>query len=183
VNRPHNDRVLRAAFEALAMLAQPEDRTLFLKYKDDKNADMRMAALEGLGRLRDPQDYPVLDGAFNNEKDLKPRLAAAFGLVSEGKTELTEFSPLRYLVNGLDLAHGQSAAQAYLEELSRRADVRKALVPLLANATKPEKLGLIHALAPNADAETQTALQALTHDADPDVSVAAARQERIIKAR
>ena len=183
VNRPKDDRVHRAALEALAMLAQPEDRNTFLQYKDDKDPSLRMSALEGLGRIRDPQDFPVLEAAFNNEKELKARLAAAFGLVAEGKVDTTEFSPLRYLVNGLDLTRGNSASQAYLQELSRRPEVRKSLLPLLPNGTKAEKLGLIHALAPNADAETQTALQALTHDADPDVSVAAARQERIVKAR
>jgi HEAT repeat protein len=183
VNRPKGDRVHRAALEALAMLALPDDRNTFLQYKNDKDPSLRMSALEGLGRIRDPQDFPVLEAAFNNEKELKPRLAAAFGLVAEGKVDTTEFSPLRYLVNGLDLARGNSASQAYLEELSRRPEVRKSLLPLLAKGTKSEKLGLIHALAPNADAETQAALQTLTHDADPDVSIAAARQERIVKAR
>jgi HEAT repeat protein len=183
VNRPHGERVHRAALEALAMLAQPEDRNVFLQYKNDKDPELRMAALEGLGRLRDPQDYPVLEGAFNNEKELKPRLAAAFGLVNEGKVDTGEFSPLRYLVNGLDLSKGNSASQAYLEELSRRQDVRKALLPSLAKGTKAEKLGLIHALGPNADSDTDAALAALTQDPDPEVSVAAARQQKIAKAR
>jgi HEAT repeat protein len=183
VNRPHGERVHRVALEALAMLALPEDRKIFLQYKSDKDAELRMAALEGLGRLRDPQDYPVLEGAFNNEKELKARLAAAFGLVCEGKVDTSEFSPLRYLVNGLDLSKGNSASQAYLEELSRRPEVRKALLPLLAKGTKAEKLGLIHALGPNADSETEAALTALTQDPDPEVSIAAARQQKIAKAR
>ena len=183
VNRPHGERVHRVALEALAMLALPEDRKIFLQYKNDKDPELRMAALEGLGRLRDPEDYPVLEGAFNNEKELKPRLAAAFGLVSEGKVDTNEFSPLRYLVNGLDLSKGNSASQAYLEELCRRQDVRKALLPLLAKGTKAEKLGLIHALAPNADSDTDAALSALTQDPDPEVSVAAARQQKIAKTR
>jgi HEAT repeat protein len=183
VNRPNGDRVKRAALEALAMLGLSEDRQLFLQYVSDKDANLRMSALEGLGRIRDPQDYPTLDGAFNNDRDLKARLAAAFGLVNQGKVDSSEFSPLRYLIDGLDLSRGNSASQAYLQELCRRAEVRKAILPLLPNATKPEKLGLIHALAPNADAATEAALQNLTHDADPDVSIAAARQERIVKAR
>ena len=183
VNRPNGDRVKRAAVEALAMFGLSEDRQLFLQYTDDKDANLRMSALEGLGRIRDPQDYPTLDSAFNNDKDLKARLAAAFGLVNQGKVDISEFSPLRYLINGLDLSRGNSAAQAYLQELCRRSEVRKAVLPVLPSATKPEKLGLIHALAPNADAATEAALQNLAHDADPDVSIAAARQERIVKAR
>jgi HEAT repeat protein len=177
VKRPRGDRVKRSALEALSMLAQPEDRSLFLQYKDSKDQDLKIAALEGLGRLRDPQDFPVLESTFNSEKDLKPRLAAAFALVTEGKLDMTEFSPLRYLVNGLDLNKGASASQAYLQELSRRPEVRRALLPLLPQASKQEKLGLIRALAPNADPETATALQALTKDPDPEVSIAAARNQ------
>jgi HEAT repeat protein len=182
VNRPRSDRVHRAALEALSMLAQPTDRSVFLGYRNDKDADLRMSALEGLGRIRDPQDYPTIEAAYNGEKDLKPRLAAAFGLVNEGKVEVTEYSPLRYLINNLNVSKGNSTAVAYLQELSRRGDVRKALLPVLSTGTKDEKLGLIRALGPNADPETVEALQALTKDPDPDVSIAAARNQTV-KAR
>jgi HEAT repeat protein len=179
VNRPHGDRVHRAALEALSMLALPEDRELFISYKDSKDSELRTSALEGLGRIRDPQDYPILESAFNKESELKPRLGAAFALVCQGKVDTADFSPLRYLVNGLNLAKGNSAAEVYLEELSRKAEVRKALLPLLATATKQEKLGLIKALAPNADAETASALQQLTRDSDYEVSLAATRSQMI----
>jgi HEAT repeat protein len=182
VNRPRSDRVHRAALEALSMLAQPEDRSVFLGYRNDKDADLRMSALEGLGRIRDPQDYPMIEAAYNGEKDLKPRLAAAFGLVNEGKVEVAEYSPLRYLINNLNVSKGNSTAVAYLQELSRRGDVRKALLPVLSTGTKEEKLGLIRALGPNADPETVEALQALTKDPNPDVSIAAARNQTV-KAR
>jgi HEAT repeat protein len=177
LKRPQGDRVKRASLEALSMLAQPDDRTLFIEYKDSKDQDLRIAALEGLGRLRDPQDFPILESSFNDEKELRPRLAAAFALVVEGKLDVTEFSPLRYLVNALDLNKGASTSQAYLQELSRRPEVRNALLPLLPQASKQEKLGLIRALAPNADVETTAALRALTKDPDPDVSIAAARNQ------
>jgi HEAT repeat protein len=177
VNRPRNDRVRRAALEALSMLALPEDRNLFLSYRNSKDADLRMSALEGLGRIRDPQDYPTIEAAYNGERDLKPRLAAAFALVNEGKVDTSQYSPLRYLIDGLNLSKGNSTSRAYLQELSRREDVRKALLPILSSGTKEERLGLIRALGPNADAETVKALQALTKDPDPDISIAAARNE------
>jgi HEAT repeat protein len=179
VNRPRNDRVRRAALEALSMLALPEDRQVFLSYRNDKDADLRMSALEGLGRIRDPQDYPTIEAAYNGEKDLKPRLAAAFALVNEGKVDTTQYSPLRYLIDGLNLSKGNSTSRAYLQELSRREDVRKALLPVLSSGTKEERLGLIRALGPNADAETVKALQALTKDPDPDISIAAARNQTV----
>ncbi len=177
VNRPHGDRVHRSALEALSMLALPEDRDLFLSYKGSKDTELRISALEGLGRIRDPQDYPTIENAFNQESDLKPRLAAAFALVYQGKVETSEFSPLRYLVNGLNLSKGNSAAEVYLQELSRKGEVRKALLPLLAKGNKQEKLGLIKALAPSADAETTTAIQQLTKDSDSEISIAAARNQ------
>jgi hypothetical protein len=92
---------------------------------------------------------------------------------------MSVYSPLQYLVNGLDSSKANSISQAYLLELSRRPAVRKALLPILPNATKGEKLGLIHALAPSADAETTEALRSLTKDPDSDISIAAARSEAL----
>ncbi|HXE10769.1 MAG TPA: HEAT repeat domain-containing protein [Bryobacteraceae bacterium] len=183
IGRPRNDKVRRSALSALAMLGLPADKGVFEEYVNSKNADMRTAALEGLGRIRDPQDVPTLDKAFNNEKNLQPRLAAAFALVSEGKLDTSEFSPLRYLVNGLGLNKGSSTSQAYLQELCRRADVRKAVIKLIPDATKAEKLGLIAALAPSAGPEATAALEQLTKDPDPDVSITAARSLRTQKTR
>jgi HEAT repeat protein len=179
VSRPRNNKVRRAALQALAMFALPEDRSTFEGYKNDKDEDLRASALEGLGRVRDPDDIAALQTAYDNERDMKPRLAAAFGIVNEGKTEMSVYSPLQYLVNGLDSSKANSISQAYLLELSRRPAVRKALLPILPNATKGEKLGLIHALAPSADAETTEALRSLTKDPDSDISIAAARSEAL----
>lgn len=179
VTRPRNDKVRRAALQALAMFGLAEDRSVFQSYKDDKDEDLRTSALEGLGRVRDPDDIAAMQAAYDNERDLKPRLAAAFGIVNEGKTEISTYSPLQYLINGLDSSKGNSIAQAYLLELCRRPGVRKALLPILASATKPEKLGLISALAPSADAATTAALQDLTKDSDSDVSIAAARSQSL----
>ena len=183
IGRPRNDKVRRAALGALAMLGLPADKSIFEEYANSKDSDLRIAALEGIGRIRDPQDFPALEKAFNDEKNLKPRLAAAFALVSEGKLDTSEFSPLRYLVNGLGLSKGNSASQAYLQELCRRQDVRQAVVKLIPDATKAEKLGLIAALAPNAGKETTAALEQLTKDPDAEVSISAARSLRTGKAR
>ena len=121
----------------------------------------------------------MIESAFNQESDLKLHLAAAFALAYQGKVETSEFSPLRYLVNGLNLAKGNYASEAYLQELSRKTEIRKALLPLLPTGTKQEKLGLIRALAPNADAETAAAIQQLNKDSDSEVSIAAARSQMI----
>jgi HEAT repeat protein len=132
--------------------------------------------------LRDPQDVPVLEKAFNEESDNNARLAAAFALAYEGKIETSEFSPLRYLVNGLNINKSASTSEAYLTELSHRDDVRQALIPLAKAGTKQEKIGLVHALASAGGADSATAIQSLTSDPDSDVSIAAARSLKTIKA-
>ena len=53
--------------------------------------------------------------------------------------ETSEFSPLRYLVNGLNINKPRSISAAYLTELSQRDDVRKALIPLVKEGTKQER--------------------------------------------
>jgi len=183
VGRAKNQRVRRAALGSLAMLADPADHSIFQEYSNNKDAELRAAALEGLGRLRDPQDVPSLEQAFNEEKDTKARLAAAFALAYEGKVETSEFSALRYVVNGLDISKTSSISEAYLAELSKRNDVRKALIPILQQGTRAEKIGLVHALAETGDTDTKSAIQALTSDPDSEVSVAAARSLKTIKAR
>ncbi len=46
-----------------------------------------------------------------------------------GKTEISEFSPLQYLINNLDSAAYKGEAFPFLVELARDAQVRQALYP------------------------------------------------------
>jgi HEAT repeat protein len=184
LSRARNDRVRRAALEALAMLALPADRALFQQYASDRDADLRASALEGLGRLREPEDYHVLDQAYNEkDADWKVHLAAAFALVDEGKLDTGEFSPLPYLVEELDVSGRSQIAQAYLSELVKREDVRKALIPLVPQATKDQKLCLCAVFSASRSADVIPVLNTLSKDIDPEVSMAAARSLRIIQAR
>ena len=50
---------------------------------------------------------------------MSPRLADAFALVSLGNLDTGEFSPLRYLVNTLNVRSYRGVAIAYLTELAR----------------------------------------------------------------
>ena len=178
-----NVRIRRAALEALAMLGIPGDRPIFQQYAKDADVDVRAAALEGLGRVREPEDYPTLDQAFNEkDADWKIHLAAAFALVDEGKVDTAEFSPLRYLFENLDVKAHAGAASAYLTELARRDDVRGALFPLLQEATKDQKLALCSVFSASQSEDVIPALNTLTKDIDPDVSLAATRAIRILQA-
>jgi HEAT repeat protein len=178
-----NMRIRRAALECLAMLGIAEDRPVFQKYIEDRDADLRVSALEGLGRIREPEDTPALDKAYN-EKNAKAKvhLAAAFALVSEGRADTSEFSPLRYLIENAEVRGQRDSAQAYLTELCRRDDVRKALFPLLREATKDQKLALCHALSVSRSDDVVPVLNALAKDIDPDVSLAASKGLRSVEA-
>jgi HEAT repeat protein len=184
LSRARSDRVRRAALEALAMLGVPADRPVFQQYAADQDADLRAAALEGLGRLREPEDHPLLDQAYNEKNaDWKVHLAAAFALVDEGKLDTGEFSPLAYLVEELEVSGRSRTAQAYLSELAKRAEVRRALIPLVGQASKDQKLGLCAVFSASHSEDVIPVLNTLSKDIDPEVSMAAARSLRIIQAR
>jgi HEAT repeat protein len=179
-----NDRVRRAALEALAMLGIPDDRHTFLGYLKDNDSELRASALEGLGRIRDPEDTPALNEAYD-EKDADWRVheAAAFALVDEGKVEASEFSPLAYLLENLDVKGRSTLAQTYLSELVKRDEVRKALFPLIPQATRDQKIALCAVLSASQNDDVIPVLNTLTKDIDPEVSLAAARGLRIVQAR
>jgi HEAT repeat protein len=178
-----NMKIRRSALQCLAMLGIPEDRTVFQHYVNDPDPDLRASALEGLGRIREPEDTPTLEQTYNEKNaDPKVHLAAAFALVSEGKVDTSDFSPLRYLLENLDMRGQRDSAQAYLTELCRRDDVRRALFPLLREATKDQKLALCQALSASRNDDVVPVLSALSKDIDPDVSLAASKGLRTVQA-
>ena len=59
---------------------------------------------------------------------MAPRLAAAFGVVMEGKLDLGEDGAFRYLINNLNSAAYHEIAYAYLAEAARRKPVLQALI-------------------------------------------------------
>ena len=58
---------------------------------------------------------------------MSPRLGAAFALVMDGKLDLSEEAPFRYLINTLNQASWHDVAYAYLVEAARRKPVLTAL--------------------------------------------------------
>jgi HEAT repeat protein len=179
-----NARVQHSALGALAMLGVPGDRTTFLSYAKNENPDLRAPALEGLGRLRDPADMPLLTDAYNEKNaDWKVHLAAAFALVNEGKVDTAEFSPLPYLVENLDVKGRSGTAQAYLTELVRRGEMRRALFPLLPQATRDQKIALCAVFAESHDEDVIPVLKPMSKDIDSGVSMASARAIRIVETR
>lgn len=178
-----SNKVRHAALTALSMLSDPADRPTFLGNLNDKDDSLREASAEGLGRLKNPADRAVLEKAFNEERKLNARLADAFALVSLGNLNTSEFSPLRYLVNSLNLRAYRGVAIAYLTELARDQKVRTAIYPLLTRATKDEKIQMSIVLARSGDRDSIPYLETLSVDPDTDVAQEGIRSLRTLRAR
>jgi HEAT repeat protein len=176
-------KVRKAALTALAMLGTPADHAIFLQYLSDKDDNMRSAAAEGLGRIKNPSDRTTLEAKFKDERKMGPRLALAFALVSLGNLDTSDFSPLRYLVNTLNVRSYQGVALAYITELARDLNVRLAIYPMLPRATKEEKVELCTVFARSGEKDTLPYLETLTVDPDKDVAAEAIRSLRTLRAR
>jgi HEAT repeat protein len=170
LRRTKDAKVRRAALGALAMIPGDKSRPIFSEYLRDKDDRMRAAAAEGFARLRNPSDLPLVDQAWKDETKGQPRISLAFALVAMGKTEIGEFTPLRYLINNLNSAAYKGEAQPFLIELARDARVRTSLYGAVDSGTKDEKIGLARVLARSGDRTSLPYLEKLSRDPDPDVA-------------
>jgi hypothetical protein len=100
-----------------------------------------------------------------------------------GKTEVSEFSPLQYLLNTLNSSAWRGVARAYLIELARDPAVRRSVQDATRGGTKEEKIELARILAASGDKDTVAYLDALSHDPDTEVAEAAINASRTLKAR
>jgi HEAT repeat protein len=183
LNRARDSKVRRAALTAIAMLPAPASRQLYAKYLQDKDEKMRAAAAEGYARLRDPNDFATVDKAWQDEGKTSPRLSLAFAEVMLGKTELSEFSPLQFLINTLNSASYSGEAFPFLVEAARDERVRTLLYGPLQTGTKDEKIGLARVLARSGDRQSIAELQKLNNDTDSEVAQESLRAVRNLQAR
>lgn len=183
LKRAKDIKVRRAALTAIAMLPNEKSRPVYTQYLQDKDEKQRAAAAEGFARLRNPADLPMLEKAWDDEGKSAPRLSLAFAQVMLGKTELSEFSPLRYLINNLNSAAYKGVALPFLVELARDEHVRKSLSGVAQGGTKDEKIGLAQVLARSGDKDSVAVLQQLSNDTDSDVAKEGLRALRSLQAR
>ena len=182
IENARNSKIRRAAFSALAMLAIPEDRAIFRQYAMNGDAELRTAALEWLGRVREPEDTPTLQANYNEANvDWHIHLAAAFALVNEGNVSTDNFSPLLYLVENLNSGARADAADAYLKELIHREDVRTNIVKTLPEATHAQKIALCWIFADSHSTDMLPTLTQLGSDPDGQISIAAKRAALLIQ--
>jgi len=183
VSNPRNNKAQRAAMAALAMMPEQQDRGVFLSQLGAKDEKLRSAAAEGLARLGNPADEQALEKLWSDEEKMSPRLAAAFGLVMEGKLELTEESPFRYLINTLNSASYHDVAYAYLVEAARRKPVLDALSAQMDPGTRDEKIYLARVLAVSGTQASVPYLDKLSRDSDNDLAQEGLRALRSLRAR
>jgi HEAT repeat protein len=175
--------VRRAALTAIAMLPVESSREIYGRYLRDKDDKLRAAAAEGFARLKNPADLPMLQKAYQEEGKTSPRLSLAFAQVMLGKTEVSEFSPLQYLINTLNSAAYHGEAFPFLVELARDQAVRKSLYTPLLQGTKDEKIYLARVMARSGDRNDAPQLEKLSHDDDPEVAQEGLRALRNLQAR
>jgi HEAT repeat protein len=169
-NETRNPKVKRAALMALARMPSETSRPILVQYLRDKDARTRGAAAEGLGRMRNSADTGVIDAVYKDEDKTSPRLSQAFALVMEGQAQLSEFSPLQYLVNTLNSASYAGEAFPLLVEAARVPEIRKLLYQPIQSGTRDEKIYLARVLAVSGDAEALPYLQKVSQDADSQVA-------------
>src|SRR5207245_2721323 len=99
------------------------------------------------------------------------------------KTEMSEFSPLQYLVNTLNSSAYRGEAFAFLVELARDAAVRTALYTPLSQGTKEEKINLARVMARSGGQDTTPQLERLSHDPNREVAEEGLRALRSLQAR
>jgi HEAT repeat protein len=165
------------------MIADPADYQVFIQNMGDKDDALRAAGAEGLARLKNPMDLPFLEKAFDAEKSTNARLSIAFALTALGRKEVNELSPLAYLVNHLDSRSYRGVALALLTELLRDPTTRQVIYPLIPNATRDVKTGLSIVLARSGDKDSQSYLETLQSDSDPQVAEEGVRSLRAFRAR
>ncbi|HUS07937.1 MAG TPA: HEAT repeat domain-containing protein [Bryobacteraceae bacterium] len=182
-DRGRNEKIRRAALASLAMLADESSRNYFQRGFTDKDDGVRAAAAEGFARLNKSADLAAMQKAFGEEKKMAPRLALAFAVVGLGNREVSEMSPLQYLVNTLNSRQHHAVAEAYLIELARDGAIRQALYPALRSATKDEKMGLARVLSISGDRESLPYLEPLAKDPDREVAQESLRALRTLKLR
>ena len=183
LKRARDAKVKRAALTAIAMLPSEKNREWYAQYLHDKDDAMRAAAAEGYARLRNPDDLPMLEKAWQDEGKTPPRLSLAFAQVMLGNTGIAEFSPLQYLIDTLNSAAYKGEAFPFLVELARDAQVRKALYGPLEAGTKDEKIGLAGVLARSGDQESVPHLRKIGNDPDADVAREGLRALRTLQAK
>ena len=152
----------------------------------------------GLGKLRpssiparalvstpsSPWNQPMSAKCWRVRSTSDERPGVMAGSISRlGSVEVSEFSPLQLLINTLNSRARQGEAEAFLTELAREPSIRKSLYPALTGGQKDEKMFLARIVASSGGKDSLTPLEAVSHDADPEVAKEGLRALQNLRAR
>jgi hypothetical protein len=101
----------------------------------------------------------------------------------EGQWQISEFSPLQYLINTLNSASYAGEAFPLLVEAARLPEVRSLLYRPLQAGTREEKIYLARVLAASGDAQSLPYLQQMSQDPDSQVAAEGLKALRELRAR
>jgi HEAT repeat protein len=156
-----------SALDALAQIGNPASAQLFKDRLKDKDAFIRRAATEGLGRAGDTSSIDVLEQNVTSDDNGMVRLATAFALQKLGRNYVARIVDL--MASPKFVAQGQE----YLVELG--APVIPTLIPRLQDPDAYMREAMADVLGIIGDASTVPALEAATKDRDASVASAAKR--------
>jgi len=168
------DRSRTLALSALADIADPSSRALFLGAKSDKDVSIRLYGNEGLARLGDSSLGTMMSADRLVEKNVRVQAAQAFGLL---RMEREEY--LDELVRALGKPTTRDLAREYLLETApaqRPALFANRAKSATVRAELADVLGLM------GDRSALPALQELERDPDSSVARNAERAVRRITA-
>ncbi|PYV02768.1 MAG: hypothetical protein DMG10_13575 [Acidobacteria bacterium] len=177
LSRKEMDKTFRARLlEALAFIAEPSSKELFVKEKQNPDDDIRLHANEGLARAGDPALVTEISRDRIHEKDPKVRTAEAFALYRMGRKEF-----LDEVVNSLADRHAHNEAKQYLVEL--RPDELPDLYAQVRNQDVDVRESLAEVLGLVGDNGAIPYLQELSKDTRGQIAALANQGQRRIMAR
>lgn len=163
-----------AALHALARIAAASSAATFRAHLSAREAPVRVMAIEGLGRLRDPSAIQIITSSLAGEHDAAALLAGAFAFYQLGSA-----GNLDQLVTALTTPALARQARAYLTELGAAAS--EGLRAYLQRPDPAVRQAVTEVLGLSGDAGSLRALEAAARDPDP--AVAEAVRQALIRLR
>ena len=156
-----------SALEALARLGSTASVPQFRERLQDKDAYIRRAAIEGIGRAGDAESVDALERTATIDDSPMVRLAAVFALQKLGRN---------YAARIVDLMSSEKLVQQGQEYLIELGPAMTAiLLPRLQEPDASVREAVADVLGVIGDASTMPALEAATKDRDASVASAAKR--------
>jgi HEAT repeat protein len=162
-----------SALDALARLANPASVPVFKAHLAHRDAFLRRAAAEGLGRAGDTSEVPALEIGAGNDPSEMVRAAMGFALQKLGRNYIPR------LVESLDSEKDAPQVTGYLIELG--APISETLKTHLQDPSPAIRANVATVLGAIGGEAAAAALEPLTQDKDRAVARAATRALERIK--